>query len=53
MMITRSAASVTGAGGSSPPRPPLSLQTSVYARVLGFLEEMSWLESLGLRGRQG
>jgi hypothetical protein len=41
--------SAAGAGGSPPSRPPFSLQTSAYARVLGFLEEMPWLESLGLR----
>jgi nitrite reductase/ring-hydroxylating ferredoxin subunit len=50
MTVTESAASVAGdGGGSPPPPPPSSLQTSVYARALGFLEEMSWLESLGHR----
>jgi hypothetical protein len=34
---------------SPPPPSPSSLQSSVYARALGFLEEMSWLESLGHR----
>src|SRR2546421_12645256 len=35
--------------GSSPPPPPSALESSIYARAFGVLEEMEWLEALAQR----
>src|SRR2546421_5652583 len=35
--------------GSSPPPPPSALESSIYARAFGVLEEMEWLEALAER----
>jgi nitrite reductase/ring-hydroxylating ferredoxin subunit len=46
--VTEAATAPAHTNGSSPP-PPHSFQSSAYAKALGALEEMSWLEAVAQR----